>query len=112
MSGHLLGVLEPSIVFQVNRDAGCPLRVTSDQSEKTRRLGPLPNRSPGVVAVKRSSGHCRSKRINHPCPWRASQFHSPPPKPLSLPVLRILERTRSLTTSHEPFDLKNRPKLR
>jgi hypothetical protein len=24
MSGHLLGVLEPSVVFQVNRDAGCP----------------------------------------------------------------------------------------
>ena len=64
MSGHLLGVLEPSVVLQVNRDAGCPPGVTSDGGEKTRRLGPLPNRSPGVVAVKSSSGHCRSKRIN------------------------------------------------
>src|SRR5208283_6121372 len=63
MSGHLLGVLESSVVFQVNRDAGCPPGVTSDGSEKTRRPGPLPNRSPGVVAVKSSSGHCRSKRI-------------------------------------------------
>ena len=24
MSGHLLGVLEPSVVFQVNRDTGSP----------------------------------------------------------------------------------------
>jgi hypothetical protein len=29
MSRHLLGVLEPSVVFQVNRDAGCPPGVTS-----------------------------------------------------------------------------------
>jgi hypothetical protein len=33
MPGHLLGVLEPSVILQVNRDASCP------------------------------SGHCRSKRI-------------------------------------------------
>ena len=63
MPGHLLGVLEPSVVLQVNRDAGCPPGVTSNRGEKTRRLCPLPNRSPGVVAVKRSSGHCRSKRV-------------------------------------------------
>jgi len=25
MAGHLLGVLEPSVVLQVNRDAGCQL---------------------------------------------------------------------------------------
>jgi hypothetical protein len=43
MAGHLLGVLEPSIVLQVNRDAGRPPGVTSDGGEKTRRLGPLPN---------------------------------------------------------------------
>jgi hypothetical protein len=59
MSGHLLGVLESSVVFQVDRDGGCPPGVTSDWSEKARRLGPLPNRSPGVVAVKSSSSHCR-----------------------------------------------------
>jgi hypothetical protein len=29
MAGHLLGVLEPSVVLQVNRDAGCPPGVTS-----------------------------------------------------------------------------------
>jgi len=51
MSGHLLGVLEASVVLQVDRDAGCTPSVTSDGGEKTRRLGPLPNRSPGVVAV-------------------------------------------------------------
>ena len=64
MSGHLLGVLEPSVVFQVNRDAGCPPGVTSDGGQKTCCLGPFPNRSPGVVPVKSSSGHGRSKRIN------------------------------------------------
>jgi hypothetical protein len=64
MAGHLLGVLEPSVVLQVNRDASRPPGVTSDGREKTRRLGPFPNRSPGVVTVKSSSGHCRSKGIN------------------------------------------------
>ena len=51
MPGHLLCVLEPSVVFQVNRDAGCPPGVTSDGGQKTRRLGPLANRDPGVVSV-------------------------------------------------------------
>jgi hypothetical protein len=64
VSGHLLGVLKPSVVLQVNRDAGCPPGVTSNGRQKTRRLGSLPNRSPGVVAIKSSSCHCRSKRIN------------------------------------------------
>ena len=34
MPGHLLGVLEPSVVFQVDCDAGCPPCVTSDWREK------------------------------------------------------------------------------
>jgi hypothetical protein len=46
MTGHLLGMLKPSVVFQINRDAGCPPGVTSDGGEKTRSLGSLPNRSP------------------------------------------------------------------
>ena len=56
MSGHQLGVLEPSVVLQVNRDASCPPGVTSNGGQKTRRLGPLPNSRPGVVPVWRSSG--------------------------------------------------------
>ena len=36
MPGHLLGVLEPSVVLQVNSDASCPPGVTSDRDEKTR----------------------------------------------------------------------------
>src|SRR5258708_23513100 len=63
MAGHLLGALEPSVVLQVNRDAGCPPGVTSDGGQKTRRLGPFPNRSPGVIPVYRSSGHGCSNRI-------------------------------------------------
>ena len=36
VSRHLLGVFESSVVLQVNRDAGCPLGVTSDRGEKIR----------------------------------------------------------------------------
>ena len=63
MPGHLLGVLEPSVVLQVNRDASCPPGMTSDGGEKTCRLGPFPNCSPGVVAVQSMSRHLRSSRI-------------------------------------------------
>jgi hypothetical protein len=35
MAGHLLGVLQPAVVFQVNGDAGCSPDVTSDRGEKT-----------------------------------------------------------------------------
>ena len=51
MSGHLLGVLEPPIVLQINRDASRTPGVTSNGGEKTRRLGPLPNCSARVSAV-------------------------------------------------------------
>src|SRR5208282_1213686 len=64
MPSHLLGVLESSVVLQVNRDTGSSPGVTSDRGEKTCRLGPLPDSRPGVVPVQSSSGHCRSKRIN------------------------------------------------
>src|SRR6478672_5604592 len=64
MPSHLLGVLEPSVVFQINRDTGRSPGVTSNGGEKTRRFGPLSNRSPGVVAVQRASRYLRSSRIN------------------------------------------------
>jgi hypothetical protein len=51
MPGHLLGVLQSSVVLQVNGDTGSPPGVTPDGCEKTRRLGPLANRRPGIVAV-------------------------------------------------------------
>jgi hypothetical protein len=60
MPGHLLGVLEPSFVLPVNCDPGVPPGMTSNRREKTCRLGPLPNCSPGVVAVKGSSSQCCS----------------------------------------------------
>ena len=41
MPRHLLGVLEPSVVLQVNGDAGCPPGVTSNGGEKAGRLGPF-----------------------------------------------------------------------
>src|SRR6478672_10010324 len=64
MAGHLLGVLESSVVLQINRDAGCPPGVTSDGGEKARRFGPLPNCSPGVVAIQSTSRYLCSNRIN------------------------------------------------
>jgi hypothetical protein len=54
------GHARASVVLQVNRDAGCPPGVTSDWGEKTCRFGPLPNRTPGVVAIESSSSQCRS----------------------------------------------------
>jgi hypothetical protein len=64
VSRHLLGVLQPSVVLQVNGDPGCPPGVTSNGGEKAGRLGSLSNRSPGVVPVKNSSGYCCSSRID------------------------------------------------
>src|ERR1700676_2165302 len=64
MSGHLLSVLEPSVVLQVNGDTGRPPGVTSDGGEETRRLGPLANSRPGVVPVQSASRYLRSNRIN------------------------------------------------
>jgi hypothetical protein len=56
-------MFELSVVLQANSDAGSSPGVTSDRREKTGRLGPFSNCSPGVVPVNSSSGHCRSKRI-------------------------------------------------
>jgi hypothetical protein len=64
VSRHLQGVLQPSVVLQVNGDPGCPPGVTSNGGEKAGCLGPFSNRSPGVVPVKSSSGYCCSSRIN------------------------------------------------
>jgi hypothetical protein len=61
MAGHLLGVLESSVVLQINRDAGCPPGVTSDWGEKTRGPGPLPDSRPCIVAVKSAPRYLRSK---------------------------------------------------
>jgi len=62
MAGHLLDVLKPSVVLQVDRDTGRPPSVASDGGEKARRFGPLPDRSPGVVAVQSTSRHLHSGR--------------------------------------------------
>jgi hypothetical protein len=56
VSGHLLGMLKPSVVFQVNRDTGCPPSMTSDRSEKTRCLWPA-----GCLFV----GDCLRLRVQH-----------------------------------------------
>jgi hypothetical protein len=58
MASHLLGVLEPAVVFQVNRDAGCLPGVTSDGGEKSPPLWPASESQP-----KRCSG---SKHVPSP----------------------------------------------
>jgi hypothetical protein len=71
MASHLLGMLEPAVVFQVNGDACCSPGVTSDGGEKPCRFGPLPNCSPGVVAIQihSTSRYLRSSRINALKQW-------------------------------------------
>ena len=49
MPGHFWARSSRPSLSEINRDAGCPPGVTSDGDEKTCRLGPLPNRSPGVA---------------------------------------------------------------
>jgi hypothetical protein len=48
MAGHLLGMLKPSVVLQIDRDPGRPPGVTSNGRQKTCGLSPLPNRSHDV----------------------------------------------------------------
>src|SRR5271166_1722531 len=50
MTGHLLGMLKPSVVLQINRDPGRPPGVTSNRRQKTCRLSPLPRKEalPGL----------------------------------------------------------------
>jgi hypothetical protein len=65
---HLLGVLQSSIVLQVDGDACCPPGVTSNGGEKAGRLGPLSDRFANHFAelFDRSSDffRCRSLSID------------------------------------------------
>ena len=49
MAGHLLGVLKPSVVLQVDRDTGRTPSVTSDGGEKIRRFGTESNENKGPL---------------------------------------------------------------
>ena len=65
VSGHLLCVLKPSVVFQVNRDTGCPPCVASDGSEKTAafarfRIATGVPRSEGLRPQRTLSGSARA----------------------------------------------------
>src|SRR5208283_3825667 len=64
VSGQLLGVLEPAVVLQVNRDTGRAARCDIRRESKNRCLSSLANSRPGVVPVQSASGNLRSKRIN------------------------------------------------
>ena len=55
MSCHLLGVLEPPVVLQINRDASRTPSVTSDRGEKTRCLARFriePGHCTGLALVR------------------------------------------------------------
>ena len=63
MASHLLGVLQPAVVFQVNGDASCSPGVTSDGGEKARRFGPLSYCSPALPRLRARPVTVCSKRI-------------------------------------------------
>jgi len=54
MRSHLLGMLEPASIFQVNRDAGRAPGVTPDRCQKPRIPRAFANRYPGIVPIQRA----------------------------------------------------------
>jgi hypothetical protein len=54
MSSHLLGMLEPASILQVNRHTGRAPGVTPDRRQKPRVPRSFPDRSPGIVPVQRA----------------------------------------------------------
>ena len=56
MPGHLLGMLEPASVLQVNRHTRRTLGVASDRRQKARVPGSFADRRPGIVAIQRPAG--------------------------------------------------------
>jgi len=94
MPGHLLGVLEPSVVLQVNRDAGCSPSVTSYGGQKTRRLSPLPNCSPGIVSIRgRPNTRVTSRKV---------AVSLPPPPPFQSPIGCSYPGGKACTDSRAP----------
>jgi hypothetical protein len=54
MSSHLLGMLEPASILQVNRHTGRAPSVTPDRRQKPRVARSLADRCPGIVPVQRA----------------------------------------------------------
>ena len=54
MRSHLLGMLEPASVLQVNRHTGRAPSVTPDRRQKPRVARSFPNRCPGIVPIQRT----------------------------------------------------------
>ena len=54
LRSHLLGMLEPASVLQVNRRAGSSPGVTPDRRQKPRVPRSFPNGCPGVIPIQRA----------------------------------------------------------
>jgi len=54
MRSHLLGMLEPAAVLQVNRHAGRPAGVTPDRCQKPRVPRSFADGCPGIVPIQRA----------------------------------------------------------
>jgi hypothetical protein len=55
MRSHLLGMLEPAAILQVNRHTGRAPGVTPDRSQKPCVPCPFANGGPGIVPVQRAA---------------------------------------------------------
>ena len=56
MRSHLLGMLEPASIFEVNRYTSSAPGVTPDRRQKPRVPRSFPDRCPGIVPIQRAPG--------------------------------------------------------
>jgi hypothetical protein len=75
MRGHLLGMLQPAVVLQVNCDASCPPGMAADAGEKTRILSPLtPRHCSGLELVPSRPSQTKFTLWNRSCRGSAQEF--------------------------------------
>ena len=56
MRSHLLGMLEPTSILQLNRHPGSAPGVTPNRRQKPRVACSFPDRCPGIVPIQRAPG--------------------------------------------------------
>ena len=64
MRSHLLGMLEPAAILQVNRHAGSAPGVTSDRRQKPRVPRSFADGCPGIVPVQRAPAKRRAGLVH------------------------------------------------
>ena len=64
MCSHLLGMLEPAAILQINRHTGSAPSVTPDRCQKPRIPRSFPDRSPSIVPIQRAPGKCGASLVH------------------------------------------------